>query len=146
VTVDDMAPVWHTDRTAEHTRLLFPQPGRLLNVNQRVHWSVRSRVTRQWRTSAHQVALMLGTPRQRVHGVSWVRLIIPVPTRARRDPGNLYLLTKASVDGLVDAGVWPDDTHAFVETLEPRLIHIPRTKGIVPTIELVIVPRTGDTP
>lgn len=145
--IDDMAPVvWTVERTDEHTRLFFPQPGRLLNVNQRVHWSVRSRVTRQWRTAAHQVALMLGTPRQRVHGPSFVRLIIPVPTLHRRDPGNLYLCTKASVDGLVDAGVWLDDTAEYVETLEPRLVHIPRSKGIVPTVELVIVPRTGDTP
>lgn len=144
--VDDMAPVWTVERTAEHTRLFFPQPGRLLNMNHRTHWRTRWSVTKQWRTAAAQVALLLGPPAKRAHGFSFVRLIIPVPDRRRRDPGNLTPLTKACVDGLVDAGIWPDDTPEFVETLEPRLVHVPRTKGIVPTIELVIAPRPKGTP
>lgn len=143
---DDLAPVWAATRTATSTTLSFPQPGRLLNMNHRTNWKVRWSVTKQWRTAAAQVALLLGPPGDRVHGCSFVRLIIPVPDRRRRDPGNLTPLTKACVDGLVDAGIWPDDTAEYVETLEPRLVHIPRSKGIVPTIELVIVPRTGDTP
>jgi hypothetical protein len=143
--IDD-TPIWHATRTATATTLSFPQPGVLLNMNHRTHWRTRARVTRQWRTTAHQAALLLGTPSQRTHGPSWVRLIIPVPDRRRRDPANLTPLTKACVDGCVDAGVWLDDTPEYVETLEPRLVHIPRSKGIVPTVELVIVPRTGDTP
>ena len=139
-------PIWKASRGDTSTSLLFPQPGVLLNVNHRIHWSKRARITAQWRKAAHQVVLLLGPPAKRVHGPSLVRLVIPVPTKRPRDPGNLYLCTKASVDGLVDAGVWPTDTAEFVETLEPRLVHIPRTKGIVPTIELVIVPRTGETP
>ena len=140
------APIWEATRTRTSTTLLFPQPGALLNMNHRTHWRTKARVTRQWRHAAAQVALLLGPPALRQHPASWVRLIIPVPDRRRRDPANLTPLTKAAIDGLVDSGVWPDDSPEFVETLEPRLVHIPRTKGIVPTIELVIVPRTGETP
>jgi hypothetical protein len=123
------APVWEATRTRTSTTLLFPQPGALLNLNHRTHWRTRARITRQWRLAAAQAALLLG----------------PIDRR-RRDPSNLTPLTKAAVDGLVDSGIWPDDTPEYVETLEPRLVHIPRTKGITPTIELVIVPRTGNTP
>lgn len=143
---DHETPIWKATREATSTTLLFPQPGVLLNMNHRTHWRTRSRVTRQWRTVAAEAALLLGTPRERVHGPSWVRLVIPVPDRRRRDPANLTPLTKACVDGLVDTGVWLDDTPEYVETLEPRLVHIPRSKGIVPTIELIIVPKPKGTP
>lgn len=146
MTRDVETPIWHAHRTSTATTLSFPQPGVLLNMNHRNNWRTKARVTRQWRTAAHQVALMLGPPRDRVHAPSWVRLVIPVPDRRRRDPANLTPLTKACVDGLVDAGVWIDDTPDYVETLEPRLVHIPRSKGIVPTVQVVIVPRTGETP
>lgn len=133
-------PVWTATRGDTVTVLQFPQPGVLLNVNHRIHWSRRARITRQWRHAAAQAALLLGPPSARAHGPSFVRLIIPVPTRGKRDPGNLYLCTKATVDGLVDAGVWPNDTSEFVETLEPHLVHVPTPKGLVPTVELHIVP------
>jgi crossover junction endodeoxyribonuclease RusA len=146
MSADLETPIWKATRTASATTLLFPQPGALLNLNHRTHWRTRSRVTRQWRQAAAEAALLLGAPARREHAASWVRLIIPVPDRRRRDPANLTPLTKAAVDGLVDAGVWPDDTPEFVETLEPRLVHVPGSKGLIPTIELVIVPRTGETP
>jgi crossover junction endodeoxyribonuclease RusA len=138
------APTWTATRTATSTVLAFPQPGRLLNANHRHHWRARAQITRQWRTAARYAALILGTPSNRAHGKSFVRLIIPVPDRRRRDPGNLYPITKAAVDGCVDAGVWPDDTPEWVETLEPHLVYIPVPKGFVPTVELVIVPHRKD--
>lgn len=141
MTVDDETPIWHAHRTSSATTLSFPQPGVLLNMNHRTHWRTRWSVTRQWRTAAYQAALLLGgAPSARAHPASMVRLIIPVPDRRRRDPANLTPLTKACVDGLVDAAVWPDDTPDYVETLEPRLVHVPATKGLVATVELVIVP------
>jgi hypothetical protein len=64
---------------------------------------------------------MLLTGDSRPHGPSFVRLHIDVPDRRRRDPANLTPVTKAVVDGLVDAGVWPDDTPDWITTIEPRL-------------------------
>lgn len=138
----DLEPQWTALRDGDRTVLSFPQPGALLNMNHRGHWRVRQRVTKQWRVAAHQVALLLGPPSQRVHGPSWVRLVIPVPDRRRRDAANLTPLTKACVDGLVDAGCWPDDTPEYLTTLEPLLRHEPRPKGVVPTVQLVLTPRT----
>ena len=37
----------------------------------------------------------------------------------RSDPSNWTPTTKACVDGLVDAGVWPDDDQKWVWTSEP---------------------------
>lgn len=41
--------------------------------------------------------------------------------RRRRDPHNFAPTLKHVIDGLVDAGLWPDDTPEYVRTLEPAL-------------------------
>ena len=49
----------------------------------------------------------------------------PVRDRRRRsDVGNVYPAAKAAIDGLVDAGVIPDDNDRYVEaiTFRPSLI------------------------
>ena len=43
-----------------------------------------------------------------------VRLVWMVSDKRRRDPSNVMPTQKAVVDGLVDAGVVPDDTPEFV--------------------------------
>ena len=45
----------------------------------------------------------------------------PVVDRRRRDPHNFAPTLKHVIDGLVDAGLWPDDTPEYVRTLEPAL-------------------------
>lgn len=125
--------------TAEETRIRFPQPGVLLNLNHRVHWRRRAAVTKLWRTSAYWAATTLSPiPGVRLHDHRYVQMIIPVPDRRRRDPSNLFPLVKASVDGLVDAGLWPDDTPEFVTTIEPYLFVQRPTLGEAPTIELAL--------
>jgi hypothetical protein len=44
-----------------------------------------------------------------------------VTDRRRRDPHNYFATVKPIIDGLVDAGLWPDDTPAWVTTTEPAL-------------------------
>lgn len=51
-----------------------------------------------------------------------VRLYAYPPDKRRRDASNLMPTMKAMVDGLVDAGVVPDDTAAFVVEEMPRLL------------------------
>lgn len=41
---------------------------------------------------------------------------------ATRDPSNYLPAVKAAVNGLVDAGLWPDDTAEFVSIAEPVLV------------------------
>lgn len=52
---------------------------------------------------------------------SLVTVTLPVSGNRRRDPHNWTPTVKAIVDGLVDAGVWPDDNSDWVATVEPVL-------------------------
>lgn len=88
------------------------------------HWAaVRDRL-RPWREAASEAAreaiaagvVPTGVPLR-------VRVTIPVASMARRrDPHNYVgTVVKAVLDGMVTAGVWPDDNERWVEVLEPRL-------------------------
>lgn len=105
-------------------QVVFSAPTPLLSVNQRVHWSKRARVTKEWRAAAHWGVRRLGTSADyRDLPPCRVLVELPVPDRRRRDPHNYTsTIVKAIVDGLVDAGCWPDDTPEFVTVDEPRLI------------------------
>lgn len=52
---------------------------------------------------------------------SRVTVTLPVSGNRKRDPHNWTPTVKAIVDGLVDAGVWPDDNSDWVTTNEPVL-------------------------
>jgi crossover junction endodeoxyribonuclease RusA len=54
-------------------------------------------------------------------GVTTVEVTLPIPDNRTRDPSNYLPPVKAVIDGMVDAGVWPDDSPAFVSVLEPVL-------------------------
>jgi hypothetical protein len=103
----------------------FFAPGRLLSANDRSHYRVRARDVREWRTAAYfaAVAAFPGQgPEARSVGPRVVELELPVAGSRRRDPHNYAPTLKAVVDGLVDAGLWPDDTPEHVRTLEPKLV------------------------
>lgn len=53
---------------------------------------------------------------------SLVHVTIPFARNGRRDPMNyIGTIVKATVDGLVDAGLWADDTADWVEIRQPAL-------------------------
>jgi len=55
-------------------------------------------------------------------GPCYVRVTFPVTVNRRRDSDGPAPTVKACVDGLVDAGCWPDDTPEYVETLGSRFV------------------------
>lgn len=100
--------------------LVFLPPARLMSMNDRDHWRAKAKMTKQWRAAAN-CAANSAHPGQSRLGPSIVHIVFPVRDRRRRDPHNYYPTVKAIVDGLVDAGVWPDDTPEWVTTTEPTL-------------------------
>lgn len=78
----------------------------LLNSNQRLHWRTKNKHIKVIRGLAADAAREVGVPPlQRAHIYAEY-----LPTdRRRRDPANWAPSAKAAVDGLVDAGVLPDD-------------------------------------
>lgn len=106
--------------------IAFPEPAARMNLNDRGHWRRRHRLSQAWRTAAWVAACaQLGaTPAARRRPACLVIVVFPVadPGR-RRDPSNWMPTVKPIVDGLVDAGVWPDDNADWVTVIEPRFQH-----------------------
>lgn len=103
------------------TQLTFDAPAPLLNLNDRMSWRPRGVFVEAWRRAAWAAAVQIGQPAVRRRPASWVTVSLPVADRRRRDPHNFAPTMKAIIDGLVDAGVWPDDTPEYVTTTEPVL-------------------------
>lgn len=107
--------------TPDHT-LVIPAAEQWMNKNKRrkTHWSVDAKQTAAWRDAAGWVArkAKLGTL-----GPSWVvaELNVRHEIHDRIDPANFNLTACAAVDGLVDVGVWPNDTAAWVIGPDMRL-------------------------
>lgn len=81
------------------------------NLNRREHWAKEARLRREWRQA---VALMARSARIPAYERVLVALHYAPAMIRRRDPDNLVAALKPAVDGLVDAGVIPDDTPEFV--------------------------------
>ena len=122
---------------SEHTlsincpRMIRKVPYGLLSVNTRHHWSVNREVARTWRRLAVAAARLQGIPTmRRAHIV----VTFHKATNRRYDPGNLAPVSKAIVDGLVDAGVFPDDSHEYVVGPDHRAGAKTATPHVVVTI------------
>lgn len=93
----------------------------LLNANRsrREHWAVVRRTAKDIRTAAFVAARELRIPL--IERARIVYVIHPSPQTRKRDPGNWAESAKAGVDGLVDAGVFPDDNSNHVIGPDPRI-------------------------
>lgn len=91
-----------------------------INANQRLHWTTRSELVSSWRTIAGWTAKAAKLP---ALGPSRVvaELVMSARRTARLDPANYAPTAKAVIDGLVDAGIWPDDSHGWVTGPDMRL-------------------------
>jgi crossover junction endodeoxyribonuclease RusA len=88
------------------------------------HWSWRAKRARDYRFAAMVAARNAGIGPQ---PASTVRVELPFERQSsRRDPSNYLPAVKAIVDGLVDAGLWADDTAEFLSVEEPVLVKASR--------------------
>lgn len=91
--------------------------------NSRTHWAVRARCARDWRdTTAWLAKAKRIPPQDRIV----VALTMQAKDRRRRDRDNLVSgVLKHCIDGLVDAGVVPDDSPEYVDARMPRIVTCP---------------------
>lgn len=93
-----------------------------LTANQRFnHWGVKSRLVKQVRGMTFDKTQHLPQMER-----CKVQLVWFVNDRRRRDTDNLYPTLKACCDGVVDAGVVPDDTPEFMDKPQPQIIYVPK--------------------
>lgn len=104
-----MAPhPWADPDVEPDLSLTFEQPEKWLNSNDRLHHMARARLTKYWRDLATVKGRQVSVPHlQRAHIV----VTFHKPTKRIYDPANLYPTAKACVDGLVTAGLLPDDNY-----------------------------------
>ena len=103
--------------------LSFTRPP--LNLNQRLHWAQKAELTRDIR----QEVCIKTRPLKAAFapGPIIVSLHWQPKDNRRRDSDNPVLTAKACFDGIVDAGLVPDDTPEHMVKLMP-IIH-PAIKG-----------------
>lgn len=84
----------------------LPAGMQLINANKPMHWHTKAKLIKEVRATTAILARAAKLPRlQRASVVVEYR----PPDKRRRDVHNLYPTAKAAIDGLVDAGVLPDD-------------------------------------
>ena len=112
------------------SELHYPAPTAPWTTNdeRRMHWAAVGRRVAEWKQAAYWHA------RMGKHGPqppSTISMSITYPTHRRRDPHNLVgTILKATIDGLVQAGLWEDDTPEFVHIHEPTILIQPGTHQV----------------
>lgn len=76
-----------------------------LSLNDRLHFRANAERVKFWRELAGLSARGLGR-----YPAGRVVIVYRFPDDARREVSNLQSTSKAIVDGLVDAGIFPDDS------------------------------------
>ena len=101
----------------------------LVNANKRMHRMRQADLTKAIRAAACVLARKADVP-----AMKRARIVCQYrpPDRRRRDVHNLYPSAKAAVDGLVDAGVLPDDSDRYL--IGPDM----RVGEVVPMGQLIL--------
>jgi hypothetical protein len=100
----------------------FKPPAKLLSLNDRLHWRPKAQLTAMWVVAARWAATdALRDNPEWVPCPVTITVTLPVRDNRRRDPHNLFATVKPCIDGIVIAGVVPDDDSRWVTTTEPVL-------------------------
>lgn len=100
--------------------LSFDKPP--LSLNKNMHWGRKSRIVKALRHEAFTRAKFMRLPKSRR---ITVQLHYQPAQNRRRDEMNIVATSKPLIDGIVDAGIVPDDTPEYVHEFTPR-IHDPQ--------------------
>lgn len=107
-----------------------------LSANQRLHWAPKAKRTRALRAKGFVAARTNGL---RDIGTAHIAAFIGYPRNAKADPSNAAPTVKALIDGMVDAGVWPDDDHVHV--IGPTYLRGPKCETGEHMVRFVITPQ-----
>lgn len=94
--------------------------GPLLTVNQayKMHSLQRAKAVKYWRDQAWALGASKLRSWKEFHGTAQVPCQVQAtpltPGPCRQDTGAVMPTVKAVIDGLTDAGFWPDDTSEWV--------------------------------
>jgi len=98
-------------------------PDLWISANDRPHWADKAKRTRALR---HMGLVQTRVANLRNLGTCHVAAFIGYPRNGKADPSNAFPTCKALIDGMTDAGCWPDDDHTNV--IGPTYLRDPSTK------------------
>lgn len=109
----------------------------LLTANDKPHWARRAALTKQLRRWGY----LLGREGQGVARLHLTRARVEFeftyPDRRRRDRSNLAPTVKALMDGMIDAGLLPDDADRYLDGPHTVIADRPAARRIgVPMYEV----------
>ncbi len=121
--------------TREWVSQPMPDPAARLNLNDSMPATKWARAKRRdeaqaWREGAHWMILAT-PPKRRPKPTGRVTVTVLFGTarpNQRRDPSNWGPTAKHIVDGLTDAGLWPDDDKHHVYVAEPEFTNTIRDR------------------
>lgn len=117
--------------------ITFDAPGDLLSMNGKKNMTTR-KLEQVWRDTAYWAycAAFPGVgPNGRVLPPCIVHTELPIRAQRRRDPANFQATVKRIVDGMTNAGAWPDDTPDWVDQRNPTF-HLTTSPRQLVTVRL----------
>lgn len=113
----------------------------LLTANQRLHWAAKKDRTKQLRHLAGtQAKTFKCAPMDSAHCI----VEITWPDNRRRDAHNLMPTIKACIDGIVDAGLLPDDDDSHLTGPDLRVTtHRYRVPYMAVQLTFTFLPRAA---
>lgn len=91
-----------------------------ISMNDRLHHHAKAKLTREIREYGEQCGYEIGELNKCRVELTWY-----VRDKRRRDEENPVATLKPFCDGLVDAGVVPDDTPEYMAKIMPKIVHDP---------------------
>lgn len=118
------------------THTLDVDTARHLSANSHRHWRLRQQAARQVREDVRGLAngtAPVATP-------CAIDVTLTQRTNGRRDPDNVAGTAKPVLDGLVDAGVLPDDGHRHVASVTYRVAVDPEVAAGTVRLDVTVEP------
>lgn len=136
IIVEIPAPVLPAVKRRATGRIVQPSPW--LNVNDHnMHPKARAKIVKLWREAGRLAWEAHPARRQLEH--AHVVVYVHRASNTRSDAGNFYPTAKAVMDGMVDAGMLPDDNDNYLTGPDMR-------RGKPGELALTVVVTTGETP
>ncbi|WP_058889021.1 hypothetical protein [Nesterenkonia jeotgali] len=132
-------PVNDQNVEPEYLELWIPKVDEWINLNNRWHWSKERRVAREWRSAGKLLCLDAKLPRlQRAR----IDIYVHKSNRTSYDAHNLMATMKPVIDGLVDAGLLPDDNNNHLTGPIPYRGDVRPAAGL--TVRIFPLPAVAD--
>lgn len=122
---DGATPVVHQTPDRFTTTFVFPWTKAPLSLNYRLHKMVEAKIIKQIRGEMAERGRAVPAMDACDVALTWV-----VNDRRKRDEENVVPVLKALCDGLVDAGVVPDDTPNFMVKHMPLIRFVPKREQV----------------